>query len=230
MSRLPEGITPVLVTYRNLLEEIDAWFNRCQSSFPDQIACRRACSGCCRGLFDITLMDAALLQQGFEQLPETRRRQVYSRCQTRAEELLQRWPQLSTTWVLNQLPEEEWQQMPEDDPTPCPFLSSESECLVYPYRPMICRLHGLPNIDTSGEDFSSEICSLNLQGVDPLSFTALRWKFREVFSAEIGLFEEFSKRLCDQPLRELDTFIPCVPLIDFKRGDWRLRLADYGCR
>jgi len=230
MSGLPEEITPVLATYRSLLEEIDTWFNRCQASFPELISCRKACSGCCRGLFDITLMDAALLRQGFEQLPATHQRQVSARCESRAAELLQRWPQLSTTWILNQLPEQEWQKMPEDDPTPCPFLANASECLVYPYRPMICRLHGLPNIDTSGEDFSGAICSLNFRGVDPHSFEDLRWHFHEVFSSEIALFEEFSRRLCGRPLRELDTFIPCVPFIDFKRKDWQELLADYGCR
>jgi len=227
MNSLPAKLSAVLKSYRNLLEEIDDWFTACQTQFPEQVFCRKACSGCCRGLFDITLMDAALLQQGMIQLATDQQQQILARSQVRAQELVRRWPDLPPSWVLNRLPDESWQQMPEDDPIPCPLLSATGECLAYRYRPMICRLHGLPNIDISGEDFSSELCNRNFPDRDPFVTKELRWKFRETFQAEIHLFEEFSRQLCGVALRELDTFIPCVPLIDFTHIDWQAQLTDY---
>ncbi|PLY01268.1 MAG: zinc/iron-chelating domain-containing protein [Desulfuromonas sp.] len=227
MNDLPADQVKLLHSYRNLLQEIDTWFNRCQSSYPGQITCHKSCSGCCRGLFDITLLDAALIQQGTAQLPEHLRSEIITRCHARVRELQKCWPTFSSPWILNRLPADQWQQMPEDDPTPCALLSATGTCEIYPYRPMICRLHGLPNIDLSGEDFSSELCTLNFKGSNPRTLHGLRWRFHQIFEAEIGLFEDFTRQLSGHSLRELDTFIPCAPLIDFKRGDWGTVLADY---
>lgn len=227
MSVLPDRHGDTLTAYRRLLEEIDGWFARCLERYPEQIACRKGCCGCCRGLFDITLLDAALLQHGVARLPAPQRQQVLDRCRKRIPELRQRWPEFSPPFILNHLPDDEWQQMPEDDTTPCPLLSDAGICMVYPWRPMICRLHGLPNIDLSGEDFTSEICSLNFTGVDPYTLEGVQWKFREVFETEIGLFERFSRELTGRTMRELDTFVPCAPLIDFTHSDWQALLHRY---
>ena len=37
---------------------------------------------------------------------------------------------------------------------------------------------------------------------------------------EFALIETYSTILTGSPLRELDTFIPCAPLIDFEGTDW----------
>jgi len=209
-----------LATYRQLLEEVDSWFWTCQQTHPQQITCRKGCSGCCRGLFDISLLDAALLQQGFRTLTVTTQRDVEARCRRRVETLQHLWPGFTPPWLLNTFPADTWQQMPEDDDTPCPLLSDAGVCLVYAHRPLICRLHGLPNIDTSGEDFSAAICTRNFVNSDPFAHLDLRWNFRETFHAEIALLEAFTTALTGVALREVDTFIPCAPLIDFEGTDW----------
>jgi len=44
--------------YRSLLGGVDAWFSRCLEAGGTAFSCRGGCSACCRGLFDITLLDA----------------------------------------------------------------------------------------------------------------------------------------------------------------------------
>lgn len=211
----------LLAAYRNLLAGVDAWFDRCEASVgTENIRCRRGCSGCCRGLFDITLLDARLLQAGFVRLPETVRQAVLDRARPRLAELQRRWPGFSTPYLLNAMPDEEWTEMPEDDETPCPLLDENGLCLVYDHRPMTCRLHGIPNIDRSGESFSDEYCTLNFPDTDPLEMPALRWDFRRIFEAELRLFREFSTRLLGFPVNELDTFIPTALFIDFEATRW----------
>jgi len=220
----------ILAQYKALLETVDAWFDRCLSRYDDQVSCKRNCSGCCRGLFDISLLDAALLQQGFAELEQQQQENCRSKARSRVQMLRSRWPQFGPPFILNDLPGNEWQRMPEDDQTPCPLLSDTGSCLVYRYRPMTCRLHGLPNIDLSGESFSDDYCTLNFCDIDPLKIPELRWQFRDLFTQEFDLLGAFSERLSGQRRLELDTFIPTALLIDFKRTDWRRApFGEKGC-
>jgi hypothetical protein len=111
--------------------------------------------------------------------------------------------------------------MPEEDETPCALLGADGNCLAYDYRPMTCRLNGLPLIDVSGEAFYDEWCTLNFTAKDPLRLEGLRWKFREHFQAELNLFHLFTAELLGRPVNEMDTFIPTALLIDFEKFDWR---------
>jgi len=218
----------LLIRYHELLATVDAWYAGCQKAFPAQIRCGRGCTGCCRGLFDISLLEARLLQEGVQHLAEPLRQQVLRRARPRLAELARRWPGFATPWLLNGLPEAEWTAMPEDDPTPCPLLGADGLCLVYAFRPMTCRLHGLPNIDRSGESFSDDWCTLNFSGSDPLGLDELRWEFRRTCAAEVDLYRAFNQSLTGRPLTELDTFIPTALFIDFAGTDWPAVIARLG--
>jgi Fe-S-cluster containining protein len=172
-------------------------------------------------LFDITLLDAWLLKDAFIALPEATRAKVLEDCRPRLSELRKRWPGLENPYLLNSLPETEWQAMPEEDLTPCPLLDEEGFCLVYAARPLTCRLHGLPNIDVSGEDFDGTVCTLHPGEPTSLPEEILRWRFREVFTREIELFRQFTSELTGRPRQELDTFIPLALLADYDQVDWR---------
>jgi len=176
-------------------------------------------------LFDITLLDAWMLKEAFNVLPEVTRRQVLERSRPRLVELGSRWPELKNPFLLNVLPESEWQMMPEEDLTPCPLLNDQGYCLVYSARPLTCRLHGLPNIDLNGEDFDGTVCTLHSGESASLSDEVLRWRFREVFGREVELFRHFTRALTRKPWQELDTFIPLALLADYDKVDWeRLQL------
>ena len=216
-----DTLTPTINAYRRLLEEVDGWFNRCLKAGGSMLTCQGGCSSCCRALFDITLLDAWLVKEAFSKLPSDVQALVLTRCKPRLSELRQRWPGLSHPYLLNALPEEEWSLMPEDDQTPCPLLDAGGYCLVYAARPMTCRLHGLPNIDISGEDFDGTVCTLHTGNPLLLPEQVLRWRFREVFAQEIDLFQAFSKELTGRAWTELDTFIPLALLADYNRVDWR---------
>ena len=218
-------MTSILASCRHLYGEVDDWFAACLQAGGTTLACRGGCSSCCRGLFDITLLDAWLLKEAFATLPGETRNQVLDRCRPRLVELQNRWPALKNPYLLNALPEMEWQEMPEDDLTPCPLLDDRGYCLVYDARPLTCRLHGLPNIDVSGEDFDGTTCTLHPGDPRTLPDEILHWRFREVFEQEVKLFQRFAKRLTGTSWHELDTFIPLALLADYDEVDWgNLRL------
>ncbi len=210
----------ILSQYRELLNEVDRWFATCLASGGSGLACRGGCSACCCGLFDITLLDAWLLKDAFSGLATDVQSRVLSRCQLRLTELCGRWSELRAPYFLNGLPEEEWTAMPEEDQTPCPLLDASGYCMVYASRPLTCRLHGLPNIDLSGEDFDGTVCTLHTFSPSSLPDQVLHWRFREVFSHEVVLFRTFTKGLTGNAWNELDTFIPLALLADYAAVDW----------
>ena len=58
---------------------------------------------------------------------------------------------------------------------PCGFLNEEGLCRIYPFRPIICRTHGLPILflDDSQRESSWEVsfCELNFQNRTSIEFT-----------------------------------------------------------
>ncbi len=200
--------------YRSLQARVDDWFARCLAAAPQSIRCAEGCSGCCRGLFDISYLDAQLLRIGFDALPEQQRLKVRGSARARMQELEALWPEFAPPYILNELPFEDWRQMPEQDETPCPLLGEDGLCLVYAYRPLTCRLHGLPQVELTGELFDGDCCSLN--HFPPEALQSLpRLPFAELFREEGRLIQAHALALLGQSRGELDTLIPAAVLIDF---------------
>lgn len=227
-----KDLEKILNSYGSLLAEVDSWFARCLAAQPQAIACGAGCAECCRGLFDITLLDACYLKYGFDRLDLRMQAVVRTKALERLKELQLLWPDLAAPYILNYQPEEEWEElMPEEDETPCPLVDNEGRCILYDFRPMTCRLNGIPLVDLSGEVFFEDWCSLNFTADDPLAMKDLRGEFRRIFADELQIFKQFTATLCKQQLNELDTFIPTALLIDFAGFDWptwlkRTRLVE----
>ncbi len=208
----------VIKQYGKLLAEVDSWFTGAAAAYPEEIRCGKGCSDCCRALFDITLLDALFLQQGFRKLAPDVREKVLAEAESRVAALQRQWPELAHPYLLNHRSEDEWQElMPEGDETPCLLLDNDGHCLVYENRPMTCRLHGLPLIDIGGEVMHDEWCTENFVGTDPLAMTGLAGEFDRFFREEVRLDRELSLRLYGKVIYELDTLIPAALLIDFAK-------------
>lgn len=200
--------------YRALQQGADAWFARCQAAAGVRLRCAGGCSGCCRSLFDITLLDALSLQEGLSSLPSPERAAVEGRARRQLARLQEKWPDFVQPYLLNGRPQAEW-EVPEEDDTPCPLLSGDGTCLLYRWRPLTCRLHGLAHIDLSGEVFMEEGCTLN-RSLDPRERRELRWEFRAAFAEEARLLRQLAREFGGQT-GELDTFVATALLIDFKK-------------
>jgi Fe-S-cluster containining protein len=208
-------VNDLLDAYSALLGEVDSWFTRCLERHPDLIACRNGCSACCRGLFDITLLDAIHLKRGFDALPELLKNELLQTASRRLEQLSRVNPEFVEPWLLNGIPESDWDAlMPEEDDTPCLLLSKNGGCLVYDFRPMTCRLNGIPLIDVSGEELFDEWCTLNFTNDDPRRFADLRFEFTELFSRELRLFQRLIHHLTGTIRNEVDLFIPAAVVLD----------------
>jgi Fe-S-cluster containining protein len=206
-------MSEILHQYRQLLADVDAWFAGCQPLLGGGPACRGCCQ-CCRGLFDITLLDALLLRQGFDHLPEETREQLLARVRPILYRLQERFTGFAQPYLLGGIPIDQLPLSGEEN-TPCPLLDAAGRCLLYDYRPLTCRLYGLPQVDLSGEVFLDEWCSHRLGDCDPLEMPGLRWRFRRTFAEEGRLLRALAAKLGMPAAADLDTFIPTALLIDF---------------
>lgn len=205
----------LLERYGKLLQEVDRWFDGCIQRHGDLIACNRGCSACCRGLFDITILDALYLRSGIDALPEAVQQSLRRKAADRLAALAAINPSFVSPWILNRIPEDEWEAlMPEEDETPCLLLGEDGSCLVYGQRPMTCRLNGIPLFDTSGEAVMEEWCTMNFRGSDAALLQDLRHPFLDLFAQELLLFRELTRRLLGEAINELDTFIPAAVILD----------------
>jgi Fe-S-cluster containining protein len=205
----------ILQRYGELLADVDRWYAGCMALFDKEIYCQYGCCKCCHGHFDITLLDAAYLKRGFDALPTLYQQGLRQNASIRLLGLKKYIPGLSHPYILNYYPEEERERLLADEAeTPCILLGYDGNCLLYDYRPMTCRLYGLPNIDYSGEVKGDAWCSLNFQSQDPLVFSGLRGDFAEIFQRETVLLGKFNAQVAGSPTAQLNTLIPAALLID----------------
>jgi Fe-S-cluster containining protein len=148
--------------YRRLLGRVDAWFARVLAEHPSKMQCRRGCFDCCLGLFDISIADAALLREGLAALAAPVREGIEARARALMEKVAAERPELRGARTLDALDEDEIDDLTDAvGPERCPCLGEGGECLVYDYRPMVCRLNGAPVVDVSGAVVHEEGCFKN---------------------------------------------------------------------
>lgn len=143
---------PAAARYHVVLERLDRWFEEIARRHPGVIPCRAGCSACCHGPFDISAADTLLLREGLATLSPADREVVRSR----GEELLSRMralaPAWGPPWDLAQLGEDRFDGLVEAlAETPCPLLDDQGACRLYAWRPLVCRLIGLPMMTAEGE-------------------------------------------------------------------------------
>jgi Fe-S-cluster containining protein len=115
------------------------------------IPCGAGCSACCHGPFDITAADVLLLREGIGTLDEVARRDVQARAETLLEKMRRLAPAWGPPWDLADLGEDQFDAMVESlADEPCPLLDETGRCRLYPFRPLVCRLMGLPMMTASG--------------------------------------------------------------------------------
>lgn len=123
--------------YEILLSEIDSVFRRVQKTHSDCVRCRPGCTDCCYAVFELFPIEAAYLSYHFHQrLKRKERREVLRR----SEKAL-----LEIAGVKEGIKDKESEvlQMAEAR-IRCPLLSDHGRCLLYEYRPITCRLYGIP--------------------------------------------------------------------------------------
>jgi Fe-S-cluster containining protein len=172
----------------DLLSHADWWFRRSRAALLESLPCRRGCHHCCIGIFAITRLDAAAIQDGLagliadvrDEIIETARRQTFQLAA--ADDRLTHAPFLDA-----------WDDSAQDElverfhELPCPALDQEGACRIYTHRPLICRLMGIPLVSEGRADGACHVQTF--VPIRPLPHSLLREEDRLV-AREMALLDE----------------------------------------
>lgn len=126
--------------YEFLAADADNTFRRIKERFPDRVNCRIHCCDCCYAVFGLFLIEVAYLQHAFAGLDSTVKAETLIRSDAAQRELqkmdkrLQESPN-ETRSKIEVLGRERIR---------CPLLDDNDDCVLYPYRPITCRVYGVP--------------------------------------------------------------------------------------
>jgi Fe-S-cluster containining protein len=125
------------------LKRIDNIFFKVKESYPDKVRCSEGCSDCCYALFDLPLIEALYLNHHFNQLDENKRNEILIRADKADRKIYKIKRQ---AFKAQQKGEDEEQILSEiaKKRVRCPLLSDENKCELYDFRPVTCRVYGLP--------------------------------------------------------------------------------------
>jgi Fe-S-cluster containining protein len=132
----------LLEPYDNLVSKADQAFERMAGEFEECIKCEPHCADCCHAVFGLFLIEALFLKHDFDQLAKEERDAALQRASETDKEL----EKLERTLEIF-----------KDDPrmrsyslakarVRCPLLNDDNECILYPYRPITCRVYGIPTM------------------------------------------------------------------------------------
>jgi len=167
--------------YRAILTRADEHFRTVATEQPEALACRRGCTMCCHGLFEIGSADVTLVAEGLARMPAAVRREVEARAAAIFEAT-------EHPYLRDCSAEEKDDVFERSAEIPCPALDAAGGCLIYESRPIVCRTFGLPI--RNGSVFIGEECELNFNGATLENREKAAWDLQ--WEDELGPEDEFT--------------------------------------
>lgn len=152
------NLSPFLAAYETLVEESEAAFVAYASALGGALRCRKGCADCCHAVFGLFLVEAVAIQRHFQTLERKKRREALlrgkkgERAYARLEERLRGLTDPRTA-----------SEVLARERIRCALLGDEDACLLYPHRPLTCRVYGMPTLIRG----KTRVCPRAAQPADP---------------------------------------------------------------
>jgi Fe-S-cluster containining protein len=137
-------LTTYFQAYEALVQKADAAFERVKEAFPDCVRCHRECADCCYALFDLSLVEAMYINRRFFEFFQGGERDALLEKANRADRQLVRIKRDAAKALEAGREEAEVLEELARNRVRCPLLNDDNLCALYAYRPITCRLYGIP--------------------------------------------------------------------------------------
>ncbi|MGD9973347.1 MAG: YkgJ family cysteine cluster protein [Desulfatirhabdiaceae bacterium] len=149
--------SPFFQEYEQLVAMADRVFEQVTDKHPECIRCKVSCSDCCFALFDITLIEALYINNRFrKKFDGAALENLLEKCNAADRSIYKIKKQAYKYSKSGKDPRMIVEAISEER-VRCPMLNEQSECDIYDFRPLTCRLYGIPT--SIGEE--SHTCGLS---------------------------------------------------------------------
>lgn len=142
------------IKYEALVQMVDAVFDKVKKEFKKEVFCREKCSDCCYAIFDLTLIEALYLNDKFNKNIEVKKKNKILTIADKTDRELTKMKREAHKKVKNGTSELEVIAHMSEQRSKCPLLDDSNMCMLYEFRPITCRVYGIP-MSTAGK---SHIC------------------------------------------------------------------------
>ena len=137
-------LEPIFEKYEAFVKQIDAVFEKVRSDYPECVKCGLECADCCHAIFDLTLVEALYINSKFLQLLGNKKAEILEEA-NRIDRKLHQLKRRAFKSVENgEKSEEQVLLEMAAERSRCPLLNKENCCDLYAFRPVTCRLYGIP--------------------------------------------------------------------------------------
>jgi Fe-S-cluster containining protein len=130
--------------YQEIVKQADALFERVQKAHPECVTCKIKCADCCHALFDLTLIEAMYINY---QVNNRIKGKEKSRLIEKANLADRKTYMIKKKAYKSQKAGKDETEILTDiaaERVRCPLLNDDEQCDLYEYRPITCRLYGIP--------------------------------------------------------------------------------------
>lgn len=130
--------------YETVVAKADIAFNKVKESHPEGVKCKINCSDCCYALFDLTLIEALYINHKTRENFDGEKRGKLEEKANIADRAVFKLKKNAYNELKSGKSEDEIINDLAAKRIRCPLLNEENCCDLYEFRPITCRLYGIP--------------------------------------------------------------------------------------
>lgn len=135
---------PFFKKYEALVGLADKAFERVKDQNVEFVKCESGCSDCCHALFDLTLIEAIYINHHFKDTFTEKEKKIILDRANSADRKTYKVKRQAHKALENGENEVKILADVGAERVRCPLLSREDLCELYKYRPITCRVYGVP--------------------------------------------------------------------------------------
>ena len=143
-DEMNEALKPFFEQYEALSASVERAFETVKSQHPDCVKCKPLCSDCCYALFDLTLIEALYINAQFRNKYSGETLEILTERCNKIDRTLYKLKKNAFKAAESGKEENEILNEMAETRVRCPMLNDAQMCEIYEFRPLTCKLYGIP--------------------------------------------------------------------------------------
>lgn len=138
------NFTDFFKRYEAIVALSDDLFDKIKENHPEFVKCKINCSDCCYALFDLSLVEALYINYKIRENLESEDRIRLEEKANKADREVFKIKKKAYDSFKSGKSEDEVLKSLAAEKNRCPLLNEKNRCDLYEFRPITCRLYGIP--------------------------------------------------------------------------------------